>query len=69
MVPRIACIAAILASAALFPALAQDHGPPAPPAAAPSPMTSEQRYKARGLQAGPPTLVARYGADDLRSGQ
>ena len=81
MVPRIACIAAVLASAALFPALARDHAPPAPPAAAPaapgtiagaaapSPMTSEQRYKARGLQAGPPTLVARYGADDLRSGQ
>lgn len=31
--------------------------------------TSEQRYKARALQSGPPTLTTRYGADDLRSGQ
>lgn len=31
--------------------------------------TSEQKYKAVAAKAGPPTLVERYGPDDLRSGQ
>lgn len=47
---------AILASAAMVPT-------------ANAQQTSEQVYKAVASRAGPPTLVARYGADDLRIGQ
>lgn len=34
-----------------------------------APQTSEQRYKKRALEASPPTITARYGDDELRSGQ
>lgn len=50
-----AALIALSIAASACPAAAQD--------------TSEQRYKAVGKQAGAPTLVERYGPDDLRSGQ
>jgi len=48
-------LAAVLTLSVAYPALSEQ--------------TPEQRYKAVGKQASPPTLVERYGPDDLRSGQ